>query len=125
MGAFLMVVPGCTKKNADAGAGPGAANPAKAAMPHRWADLHLPTDGLQQVLPRTSDHQLYADYAGGDGASLWEKISVALGKVGYAPACSLFDGRVRGFAKGDDRLAGEGEGEAGTPGARPLSENAK
>lgn len=114
MGAFLMVVPGCTKKNADAGADPGAANPAKAAMPHRWADLHLPTDGLQQVLPRTSDHQLYADYAGGDDAALWEKVSVALGKVGYAPACSLFEGRVRGFAKGGDKLAAKVDSVAGT-----------
>ena len=106
--ACLMVVPGCAKKPADAGASSAV------AMPKRWSDLRLPTDGLQQLLPRTNDHQLYADYSGGDDAALWEKVSVALGKVGYAPACSLFEGRVRGFAKGGDKLAAKVDSVAGT-----------
>jgi len=103
-----MVVPGCAKKSADAGASSAV------AMPKRWSDLRLPTDGLQQLLPRTNDHQFYADYSGGDDAALWEKVSVALGKVGYAPACSLFEGRVRGFAKGGDKLAAKVDSVAGT-----------
>jgi hypothetical protein len=84
----------------------GAAAPAcTKRVPARWAELRLPTEGLQQVRPRTDDHGYYADYAGDDEAALWGKVSATLSAAGYAPACNMFDGHVRGFARGEDRLA--------------------
>ena len=73
--------------------------------PARWSALHLPADGLEKVLPETDDHIYYADYTGLDEAALWAKVTAALGAAGYKPACSLFDGHLRGFSKGDDQLA--------------------
>jgi hypothetical protein len=70
----------------------------------RWSALHLPQDGLQALQPQTNEHGYYADYAGADEAALWAKVSAAMTAEGYAPACHLFDGHVRGFAKGDDKL---------------------
>ena len=73
----------------------------------RWVELRLPTDGLKEVLARTDAHGYYADYNyfGADPSSLWEKVAAALKAAGYAPACTAFGGNVRGFAKGDDKLA--------------------
>jgi hypothetical protein len=73
--------------------------------PARWSDLHLPAEGLEKVLPETNDHIYYADYTGVDEAALWGKLTTALGAAGYQPACSMFEGHLRGFSKGDDQLA--------------------
>jgi hypothetical protein len=73
--------------------------------PARWSDLHLPADGLEKVQPETDDHIYYADYTGVDEAGLWAKVTAALGAAGYSPGCSMFEGHVRGFSKGDDQLA--------------------
>jgi hypothetical protein len=83
----LGLMPGCSTK-----------------VPKRWADLGLPTDGLQKVLKETDEHGYYADHVGHDVAGFWEKVSTALQRAGYTPACSEFDGLVKGFAKGNDRL---------------------
>ena len=50
-------------------------------------------------------HGYYADYAGADADNLWAKVTTALKAAGYADACTAFGGNVRGFAKGDDKLA--------------------
>ena len=99
-----VATPACKK------AGPattGAPAAAATGVPKRWADLRLPTDGLKEVLARTDAHGYYADheYAGADLGGLWEKVATALKAAGYAPACTAFGGNVRGFAKGDDKLA--------------------
>ena len=97
-----VATPACKK------AGPATAGaPAAAAtdVPKRWADLRLPTDGLKEVLARTDAHGYYADYAGADADNLWAKVATALKAAGYADACTAFEGNVRGFAKGDDKLA--------------------
>ena len=73
--------------------------------PPRWSALHLPADGLEKVLPETDDHIYYADYTGVDEAALWVKVTAALGAAGYQPACSMFEGHLRGFSKGADQLA--------------------
>jgi hypothetical protein len=97
-----IAAPACKKT------GPAATATATAAdVPKRWADLRLPTDRLKKVLARTDAHGYYADYeyAGADQGGLWEKVATALKAAGYAPACTAFGGNVRGFAKGDDKLA--------------------
>ena len=55
-------------------------------------------------MPATNEHGYYADHSGADAAALWAKVSTALRAAGYAPVCNVLDGRVRGFAKGDDKL---------------------
>jgi hypothetical protein len=82
-----------------------AAAPAAAIeLPKRWAELRLPTDGLLKVDARTDEHNFSAHYPGLDDVPLLAKVSAALERAGYAPACNLFDGHVLGFAKGSDQL---------------------
>jgi hypothetical protein len=83
----LIMMPGCSKK-----------------VPKRWSDLGLPTDGLQKVLKETDEHGYYADHVGHDVAAFWEKVSTAIQRAGYTPACSEFDGLIKGFSKGNDRI---------------------
>ena len=73
-------------------------------LPKRWAGLQLPTDDLLEVDARTDEHLFSARYPGLSDAPLLAKVSAALQRAGYAPACNLFDGRVLGFAKGSDQL---------------------
>jgi hypothetical protein len=97
-----LAAPGC-KKTAPATAAMAIDVPA--GVPKRWAELRLPSDGLKEVLARTDAHGYYADYAGTDPGDLWEKVAAALKAAGYAASCNVLAGNVRGFAKGDDRLA--------------------
>ena len=106
----LTAAPACSKKPPASGA---AAVEAKVQVARRWSDLHLPAGGLQKVSPRTDDHGYYADYSGSGDAALWEKVSSALRAAGYLPACNVLDGRVRGFAKGDDKLVAKIDSLAG------------
>jgi hypothetical protein len=101
-GIAAVAVPAC-KKTGAATAGTTSAT----SVPKRWVDLRLPTDGLKEVLARTDAHGYYADYeyAGADPSGLWEKVATALKAAGYAPACTAFEGNVRGFAKSGDNLA--------------------
>jgi hypothetical protein len=105
LAAALAVVaaPACKKT----GRATATSAAAAADVPKRWADLRLPADGLKEVLARTDAHGYYADYeyAGPDPSGLWAKVATALKAAGYAPACTAFDGNVRGFAKGGDKLA--------------------
>lgn len=78
--------------------------PAPADLPKRWAELHLPADDLLKVDARTDEHMFSANYPGLSDAPLLAKVSAALQRAGYAPACNLFDGHVLGFAKGSDQL---------------------
>jgi hypothetical protein len=85
----------------------GAASCKRAApveLPKRWAELQLPADDLLGVDARTDEHMFSARYPGLSAAPLLAKVSAALQRAGYAPACNLFDGHVLGFVKGSDQL---------------------
>ena len=60
-------------------------------VPVRWSNLHLPTDGLNEVRKETDEHGYYADYSGGDLAGLWKKVSASFRQASYQPTCSVID----------------------------------
>ena len=81
-----------------------AAPAAPIELPKRWAELHLPTDGMLKLDPRTDEHTFAANYPGRSDAPLLAKVAEALQRAGYSRGCTLFDGHVLGFSKGDDQL---------------------
>jgi hypothetical protein len=104
----------CAKKTPAPPGSTAAPAEANAAVPKRWADLHLPADGLQKVTADTNAHGYYAEYAGTEDAVLWQKLSAAMQAAGYAPACNVLDGRVRGFSKGSEKLVAKIDTIGGT-----------
>jgi hypothetical protein len=107
LGVTALVIaanPACKKKTAPPPSSQTAAAPTAGLAP-RWTSLHLPTDSLKAVLPATNEHGYYADYAGRDEAALWAKVSGAMHTARYIPGCNVLDGRVRGFIRGEDKLA--------------------
>ena len=73
-------------------------------IPERWASLGMPTQDLEQVREETSDHRFSADYRGCTEGQLMARVEGALVAVGYKPACSQFEGRVRGYARKSEKL---------------------
>jgi hypothetical protein len=103
VGVAIVAPPAC--KKAAAPASDPAPAPTVSELPARWAALHLPTDGLQKIESGTDEHTCTLDYAGNDSDALWDKVTAALKAAGYVPACNSTEIHVRGFRKGDDRLA--------------------
>jgi hypothetical protein len=70
----------------------------------RWRDLGLPSEGLVEVYPSTDEHGFFGDYTGTTGDHLLEVTTSALEEAGYVRRCEAFEGRVRGFRRGEEEL---------------------
>jgi hypothetical protein len=73
-------------------------------IPERWAKLGMPSQDLHEVREETNEDRFSADYKGSTPEQLTARVENALVAAGYAPACNQFEGRVRGYARGEDRL---------------------
>jgi hypothetical protein len=74
-------------------------------IPEQWAVLGVPAKGLVEVQDKTDANGFYADYEGYDLKGLMNAVDGELRRRGYAPACTAFEGNVRGFTKDSSRLA--------------------
>ncbi|HTA19741.1 MAG TPA: hypothetical protein VK989_10640 [Polyangia bacterium] len=73
-------------------------------IPEPWAKLGLPLQGLDRVRETTSGDLFWADYRGCTDEQLIARVEGAMLHAGYARTCSTFEGRVRGYTKGADKL---------------------
>jgi hypothetical protein len=73
-------------------------------IPERWAKLGMPSQDLHEVRGETNEDRFSADYKGSTPEQLTARVESALVAAGYKPACTQFEGRVRGYANGEDKL---------------------
>jgi hypothetical protein len=74
-----------------------------AKIPQPWAKLGVPGEGLDRIQQADGD-RLRADYRGCTAEQLLARIDSVMLRAGYAQACNIFEGRVRGYAKDADKL---------------------
>jgi hypothetical protein len=73
-------------------------------VPEPWARLGVPLEGLDRIREQTDGDRFSADYRGCTAEQLIARVERGMLRAGYVQACSNFEGRVRGYAKGSDKL---------------------
>jgi len=73
-------------------------------MNDRWKELGVPQEGITLILSSSDEHGFFANYSGLEHGQLLQLVSEKLEAAGYEEACSIFDGRVVGFKKGEEEL---------------------
>ena len=73
-------------------------------IPERWAKLGMPSQDLHEVRDETNENRFSADYKDSTLEQLAARVESALVAAGYKPVCTQFEGRVRGYASGEDKL---------------------
>jgi hypothetical protein len=73
-------------------------------IPERWAKLGMPSQDLHEVRDETNEDRFSADYQGAAPEQLAARVERSLVAAGYKPVCTQFEGRVRGYASGEDKL---------------------
>lgn len=73
-------------------------------VPEPWAALGMPAHGLESVRKETNQDRFCADYKGMSADELLTQVERALDEKGYTRVCTQFEGRVRGYAHGPEKL---------------------
>ena len=73
-------------------------------VPEQWARLGIPARGLVKVYDDTNKDGFYADYKTYSNDELVEMVRQGFLNSGFEETCNEFQGRVRGFKRGDLEL---------------------
>ena len=94
---MLCLLSGCSAKKA------AGQNHQRPVISDPWATL-IPADGLELVRKETNDDAFSAEYSGCTTDQLLARVDRALVGASYRQTCTQFEGRVRGYTRGPERL---------------------